>query len=155
MVAKLPLCNRSRRWLTEGRWKNCRPRPSGTTRCWKTLWSGLGPQLNCLYLPWFFDHATQDSGDVWPQLVLDMFEDTVLEAGKQLVEEKAVWLLPLLSGEGQAAVLSLPAVFQGNFKDVWKTVLDCLGYSHKDQCCQFHNSRLGVGDQLLATPSWL
>lgn len=59
----------------------------------------------------------------------------MLEAGKQLVEEKAVWLLPLLSGEGQAAALSLPAVFQGNFKDVWKTVLDCLGYSHKDQCC--------------------
>lgn len=31
MVAKLPLCNRSRRWLTGGRWRYCKPRPSGTT----------------------------------------------------------------------------------------------------------------------------
>lgn len=40
----------------------------------------------------------------------------MLEAGKQLVEEKAVWLLPLLSDEGQAAALSLPAVFRGTLK---------------------------------------
>ena len=77
-----------------------------------------------------------------PDSFLGMFEATA-EACRWPEAEWAVRLLPLLSGDAQTVVLSLPARSRGRYADVRRAVLDRLGYSAEDHRCRFRRTKLG------------
>ncbi|KAK0133481.1 hypothetical protein N1851_031006 [Merluccius polli] len=77
-----------------------------------------------------------------PQSFLEMFETTAAACGWP-VEEWAVRLLPLLSGDAQTAALGLPAPSRGQYGEVKRAVLDRLGLSEEDHRRRFQGGKLG------------
>ena len=58
--------------------------------------------------------------------------------------------LPLLSGEAQQAVHSLPSSARANFSNVRKAMLDRTGYSPEEQRRRFRKLVMAAGDRLFA-----
>ncbi|KAK0136850.1 Zinc finger and SCAN domain-containing protein 23 [Merluccius polli] len=81
-----------------------------------------------------------------PQSFLDMFEATAAACGWP-VEEWAVRLLPLLSGDAQTAALGLPAPSRGQYGEVKRAVLDRLGLSAEDHRRRFRGGKLGPAER--------
>ncbi|XP_077954435.1 uncharacterized protein LOC120834331 isoform X1 [Gasterosteus aculeatus] len=89
-------------------------------------------------------HKMTPEDDV--QSYLEMFEAMAGACGWP-VDEWAIRLLPLLTGEAQTAALGLPPGPRHVYASVKKAIMDRLGLSPEDHRRRFREARLGLGDR--------